>query len=90
MSRRVLLLWINFQCFFMISMSLLASSQNCVTKTSFLWFAFDFCLNRMCFLWLNFIEFMCGRIRFLKKGSVADMLLDKPQPTYTSHKHHCS
>ena len=33
--RSVLLLRISFQCSLMISLSLLASSQNCVTKTNF-------------------------------------------------------
>ena len=39
MSRSVLFLRINFQCFLMMSLSLLASSQNGVTKANFLWFS---------------------------------------------------
>ena len=57
---RVLLFWISFQCFLITCFSLWASSQNC-DEDQFLFVIFRFFLNRICCLWLNFTEFICGR-----------------------------
>ena len=56
-----LLFLINFQCSLIICLSLLASSQNCVTNTNFFLLSVDFCLNRTCFLVLNLygVVFVC-------------------------------
>ena len=53
MDLSVSLFFINFQCFLIICLSLLASSQNCVTKTSFCFLALGICLNKSCCLLLN-------------------------------------
>ena len=59
----VLLVLISFQCFFfIICLSLFASSQNCVTKTSFFLLDLGVCLDMSCCLLLNWTDSMRGRI----------------------------
>ena len=45
---RVLSFWIDFQCFLIICFSLVASSQNCVTKINFFFRSLGICLNMNC------------------------------------------
>ena len=60
----VSLVLINFQCFFIICLSLFASSQNCVTKTNFFLLSLDLgvCLDMSCCLLLNWTDSMWGKI----------------------------
>ena len=63
----IVLFWISFQCFLITCLSLLASSQNCVTKTSFCLLTLDACLNKNCLL-LNWTDSMWGSICILFVG----------------------